>query len=80
MKREKELSQNLLEYGLHNSPKRILAKENMPIDFIHIPKSKDEIVELYPSRNYSTIVKRGVTDQKGSGNRRGFALTIKSHG
>lgn len=57
--KRKELSQKLLEYGLHNYSKRILAKENMPIDFIHIPKSKDEIVELYPSRNYSTIVKRG---------------------
>lgn len=55
--KRKEMGGALVQYGLNNYSKRILANENIPIDTIYLPKSKNKEVEVYPARSSSAIVK-----------------------
>ncbi|CCQ94514.1 putative D-alanyl-D-alanine carboxypeptidase dacF [[Clostridium] ultunense Esp] len=57
--KRKELSKKLVQYGLNNYSKRILANENIPVDIVYMPKSKDKEIEIYPSKNFSIILKDG---------------------
>ena len=57
--KRKEVGKSLIQYGLDNYSKRMLADENMPIDTIYLPKSRDKEIEVYPGRSFSAIVKDG---------------------
>lgn len=57
--KRKELSKELIEYGLNNYTRRIIAKENMPVDLIYLPSSKNEVIEVYPTRNFTITVRKG---------------------
>ena len=57
--KQRELSKKLIQYGMDNYSYRILAKENMPAGTIYIPKSVDKEVEVYPGKNFTSIVKNG---------------------
>ena len=57
--KRKEIGGVLVQYGLGNYSKKILANENIPIDTIYIPKSRDKEIEVYPARSFSTLVKYG---------------------
>lgn len=57
--KRKELSKKLVYYGLNNYSKRILTNENTPVDILYMPRSKDKEIEIYPSKNFSIILKDG---------------------
>ncbi|HSH35453.1 D-alanyl-D-alanine carboxypeptidase family protein [Schnuerera sp.] len=57
--KRKEIGNKLVQYGLKNYSKRILTNENTPIDIVYMPKSKDKEIEIFPSKNFSIIVKNG---------------------
>lgn len=55
--KRKELGKKLVEHGLNNYSKRILLDEDLPVDTIHLEKSRQKDIEVYPMRSFSTIVK-----------------------
>lgn len=57
--KRKELGKQLIQYGLDNYSKRILANKNTPVDIIYMPKSEDKEIEVYPLKNFSIILKDG---------------------
>ena len=57
--KRKEMSKELIQYGLDNYSKRIIADKNVPIDIISKPKSRNKDKEVYPVNNYSTLIKTG---------------------
>lgn len=54
--KRKELGKKLVEYGLDNYSKKILLDEDSPVDTIHLAKSRNKDIEVYPMRSFSTIV------------------------
>lgn len=54
--KRKELGKKLVEYGLDNYSKKILLDEDSPVDTIHLVKSRNKDIEVYPMRSFSTIV------------------------
>jgi D-alanyl-D-alanine carboxypeptidase (penicillin-binding protein 5/6) len=59
--KRKELGKTVVQYGLDNYSKRIVTDKNTSIDTIHMAKSKDKEIEVYPEKNYSTMFKNGDT-------------------
>lgn len=57
--KRKEMAKALIQYGLDNYSKKIIANKNVPIDIISIPKSRTKDIEVYPANNYSTLIKTG---------------------
>ncbi|MCF6460115.1 D-alanyl-D-alanine carboxypeptidase [Clostridium sp. Cult3] len=57
--KRKEMAKELIQYGLDNYSKKTLTDVDTPLDIIHLPNSRDKDIEIYPSNNYSTIVKTG---------------------
>ncbi len=53
------MAKALIQYGLDNYSKKIIANKNVPIDIISIPKSRNKDIEVYPVNNYSTLIKTG---------------------
>ncbi|WP_025640473.1 D-alanyl-D-alanine carboxypeptidase family protein [Schnuerera ultunensis] len=76
--KRKELSKKLVQYGLNNYSKRILANENIPVDIVYMPKSKDKEIEIYPSKNFSIILKDGDYIDKDILIDEGLKLPLKS--
>lgn len=55
-KRE-ELSSRLMHYGINNYYKRVFANREKPVDKIGIPQSKEGVIEVYPIKDYSKVVR-----------------------
>lgn len=62
--KRKEMGGALIQYGLDNYSKRILADESIPIGTIYPSRSKDREVQVYPARSFSIIVKKHDTIDK----------------
>lgn len=57
--KRKELSKKLVQYGINNYSKKILANKNISLGTLYMPKSKYKEIEIFPSKNYSIILKNG---------------------
>lgn len=57
--KRKEMSKELIQYGLDNYSKRIIADKNTPIDIVSMPRSRNKDVAIYPAASYTTLMKVG---------------------
>ena len=52
-----EMGEKLMLYGMDNYHKKIFTDIDKQVDMVSIPKSKDGMVEVYPTRDYSRVIK-----------------------
>lgn len=56
--KRKEIGSKLIQYGIDNYHREIFASEDKAVETIYNRKSKEGEIEVYPSKNFSKVVKQ----------------------